>query len=74
MILQYNTDVERIKSLRGNGNQIRIEEIITKDETKIKWVQNLVKDAEKGIIHSYDKSFVRIVSYRPFTKEFLYFN
>jgi predicted helicase len=74
MIDQYNSDVENIIEIRKQGNNSKVEDLITKDETKIKWVQNLVKDAEKGIKHLFDNDCIRVVSYRPFTKEYLYFN
>ena len=56
------------------NNKISIEDFISTDEAKIKWVQNLIRDAANGIEHSFDSFSVRIGLYRPFTKQYLYFN
>lgn len=74
MITQYNFDVENYKKEKAINSKISIEKIITKDETKIKWVQNLIRDAGNLISHSFDADYIRKSTHRPFTKEFLYFN
>lgn len=43
------------------------------DPSKIKWAQNLLKDAENGIKHTFVKN-IRIGIYRPFLKENIYFD
>ena len=74
MILQYNSDVDKyIKEMDKNSNAV-LDDIITKDEKKIKWVQNLKRDAQKGILHSFDDTYIRNAYYRPFTKCSLYFS
>ncbi len=74
MITQYNLDVDNFKKEKAINSKISIEKIITKDETKIKWVQNLIRDAENLMTHSFDANYIRKSTHRPFTKEFQYFN
>ena len=74
MITQYNIDVDNFKKEKSINPKISIEKIITKDETKIKWVQNLIRDADNLIYHSFDANYIRKSTHRPFTKELLYFN
>lgn len=73
MIDFYNAQQKEYQELKKQ-NRIPIEDFISTDETKIKWVQNLIRDAANGIEHSFDSSSVRIGLYRPFTKQYLYFN
>lgn len=73
MIDFYNVQQKEYQELRKQS-KISIDEFISTDETKIKWVQNLIRDAANGIEHSFDSSSVRIGLYRPFTKQYLYFN
>lgn len=74
LISNYNLDVEKYKIEKKANPKITIDSIITKDETKIKWVQNLIKDADNLVVHSFDETYIRKSSHRPFTKEYLYFN
>lgn len=74
MITQYNADVVIFKERKLIDQSTKVEDVISQDETKIKWVQNLIKDASNGVIHNFDESYIRTALHRPFTKEFLYFN
>ncbi|MFZ4680516.1 MAG: type ISP restriction/modification enzyme, partial [Flavobacterium sp.] len=74
MISFYNSQVEGFKKQKEFNNKVDINSFISKDETKIKWVQNLIRDAGNGIVHTYDEASVRKSSYRPFYKQNLYFN
>ena len=75
MISFYNKEVDKISKKRQElGNIIDIEKIISTDLTKIKWVQNLIQDANKEIKHSFYKKNIRICTYRPFCKLNLYFS
>jgi predicted helicase len=74
MISQYNYDVINLKNEKSLNPKATVENIITKDETKIKWVQNLIRDADNLVVHSFDQGYIRKSIHRPFTKEFLYFN
>lgn len=71
MIEFYNQQQREYKLL---DKKIPIEQFISTDVTKIKWVQNLIRDAANGVEHFFDKSSVRVGLYRPFAKQHLYFN
>ncbi|KJV44219.1 damage-inducible protein [Acinetobacter indicus] len=66
MISFYNEDVSRISSKKQSE--------VTFDETKISWNRGLIKDALRGVIHSYDENRVYISHYRPFVKSYSYFD
>lgn len=74
MIDFYNHEVENIKNKRVVTPSVKIEDCISTDLTKIKWVQNLLQDADKGITHSFKSNNVRICAYRPFCNQYLYFS
>ena len=75
MINFYNEEVTHFNYLtQKKVESLNIEDVVSKDETKIKWVQNLLRDANNGVKHNYDDSSIRECTYRPFTKEHLYFN
>lgn len=66
MIDFYNNQIESLKTSDKH--------ILDSDSTKISWTVNLKKDAEKLKLHSFNASTVKISSYRPFNKQFLYFD
>ena len=74
MIDFYNEQAESYAEAKQKNGKLAIEDFISNDETKIKWVQNLMKDAENGITHSVDIESFRYGLYRPFFKQHLYFN
>jgi predicted helicase len=74
MIAFYNEQVKTYKEAKLKNANLTIEDFASEDETKIKWVQNLMKDAEDGITHSVDIESFRYGLYRPFFKQHLYFN
>ncbi|MBE6258318.1 MAG: DEAD/DEAH box helicase [Prevotella sp.] len=69
LIDNYNKDVEGFKKISPN---IKIEEYLTTDETKIKWNKSLLEDAQKLITHSIRKEAMDISIYRPFCKQCFY--
>lgn len=48
--------------------------VVSTDETKIKWDQKLYEHALKGIEERYNKKSIRIASYRPYFKQWLYYD
>ena len=74
MIEFYNEQSLGFVEKRRGDYSIKIEDYISDDETKIKWVQNLIRDAEKGVCHSVDMASFRVGSYRPFSCQNIYFN
>ena len=74
MIDFYNEECSRIQKVLSVNPSINVNDIITKDDTKIKWVQDTIKDVGKGKHHSFDSNSIRYSLYRPYSKQHLYFN
>jgi predicted helicase len=68
----YNTDVDRWKR-RGSEN-ITIDDFVTYDDKRIKWSEHLKKQLMSGRYASYLGANIRISLYRPYTKQYLYFD
>lgn len=47
---------------------------VSTDETKIKWDQKLYEHALRGIEEKFDSSNIRLASYRPYFKQWLYYD
>ncbi len=73
MIDFYNEEVDRYKSLTSREN-IKIDTFISQDATQISWSRGLKNDLKKDKSHSLEKKSLRMASYRPYFKEYLYFN
>lgn len=71
MIDFYNQEVERYSKSQKN---IKIEDFICKDPTKISWTAILINRVKKNQTFNFDQSCLRIGCYRPFCKQDLYFN
>lgn len=70
-IATYNEETKKCLGLKT------VEEVIAKvndDATKIKWDKNLYKLALKGIEYTFDKEKVRLALYRPYFKQWLYYD
>lgn len=71
MMRNYNGEVNRFQSSVNTGN---IDDFIDSDPTKISWNRNLKELLAKGYKLSIDDSAFFISSYRPFTRQNLYFH
>lgn len=69
MIDVYNGEVARFTT---QSNGIPAPDFIVKDETKIKWSEDLINDLSKGKTHDYLSGSVVPSLFRPFTKSWLY--
>jgi predicted helicase len=74
MISFYNEQQKSFMEARQNDNKLIVEDFIETDARKISWTRALRKDVDKGIEHSFKKNEFRKCSYRPFTKQNLYFD
>ncbi len=74
MIDFYNLQVDAVCEQRSNNPKLPIEQCISTDSTKIKWVQNLINDADKGVKHQFKAESIRASAYRPYSKLHLYFS
>lgn len=75
MIDFYNLEVARLKEeVAKNNTQVDIDEFINLDSTKISWSGNLKKDLARNVKIDFDETSKILSMYRPFTKEYAYFN
>jgi predicted helicase len=74
MIEQFNETSKKLKIALQANSKIDVKEYIKNQNTIIKWDAKLIDHAEKGIIHTYFDDEVRTSIYRPFFKQFHYFN
>lgn len=68
----YNNEVERF-----SGNKIQelnVNDFVKTDSTQISWTHNLKNDLIRGKKHAFDEKSISKSLYRPFTKQWLYFN
>jgi predicted helicase len=75
MIDFYNQEVSKFsRYLKDGGSKDEINNVISSDSTKISWTDNIKADLTKGVIHSFEKNDFAHSLYRPFYKQWLYFN
>ena len=70
----YNEQVRLYKDAKLKSNNIKVEDFIDSDYTKISWTRGLRKDVERGRTHTYDDTNITKGLYRPFCKINLYFD
>ena len=69
-ILLFNTERHRWEK-EGKG---KVEDFVLKDTKQIKWSVNLYKYIKRNSIIKYDKDTLCLSLYRPFCKQWFYFN
>ncbi|MDA8118619.1 MAG: DEAD/DEAH box helicase family protein [Gammaproteobacteria bacterium] len=77
MIETYNRETARYaQACEGLSKDMRpeVEAIIDADPKRISWTHNLKADAKGGKKYDLDPASLTASMYRPFTKEWLYFN
>ncbi len=74
MVNFYNSEVDRFSQAKNQGKKPEAEEFIDKDLSKIKWSSSLVPKLEKGVIATFSSSAVGQSIYRPFSKEWVYYD
>lgn len=78
MIAFYNSEVQRFQSLcfglERNEREAKIESFINTDPTKIGWTLNIRQELVKGRSLSFSQNQLTRSLYRPFTKQWLYYN
>ena len=70
----YNDQVNSYKSTLQSNSKLSVEEFIETDERKIKWSSSLIHTFSKLTELSFFENRVRHSLYRPFTKEWMYFD
>lgn len=78
MIGFYNGEVKRFNAkypgLDTKARQARVEGFIDTDQTRISWTRALKQDLGKDRSYAFEASCLVPGLYRPFTKQWLYFN
>ncbi|XSG77099.1 type ISP restriction/modification enzyme [Herpetosiphon llansteffanensis] len=67
----YNQHVYQYRSLAVKPV---IDDFVSNDSTQISWGRNLKNDLRRGKLAEFEKKKIRISSYRPFTKQHLFFD
>lgn len=67
----YNSERLKCKDCKELDD---VMEVVSTDDTKIKWDQKLYEHALKGIQEVYNGDNIRLAFYRPFVKEWLYYD
>lgn len=68
----YNTELSRWNAANELEDSVR--GFLTHDETRIKWTYEVYQDILHGKTARYRSEGVRLASYRPFCKQWLYFD
>jgi len=74
MIEFYNQQSTAFIDAKNISPDLEIENFIDTTPSKISWTVNLKKNVETGKIHRFYENSIQISLYRPFTKEFLYYD
>ena len=70
----YSTQVDDFKLNKISNPTLNIDNCIDTNATKISWTVNLKKDLERLNKHQFDSKHIRTAIYRPFNKQYLYFD
>lgn len=70
----YNEQRQAYQNALVDNPKLEVEDFILKDETKIKWVQNLIRDAKNNTSHVFAEDDIILSAYRPYSRQYLYFN
>jgi predicted helicase len=77
MIAYYNSEVERYKdTCKGLSKEKypKVENFVTKTSSQIGWSGNLYLDIGRFKLHNFDERCLSKALYRPFSKQWLYYN
>ncbi len=73
MIKFYNTELDRFIAT-ARDLRPKMQDFVDSDSTKIAWSSSLVSKFERTIYGAYRDNATRISLYRPFTKQWVYFD
>ncbi len=69
----YNQQIEKLKEKRIEDPNIKFEEVVTFDESKISWSSSLTANLDRYNTAIYEPNRILSAMYRPFIKSNLYF-
>lgn len=70
----YNEQIRLFIEKRKLKKDLLIDDSISFDNSKITWTREIKWNGEKGVIHNFLPDCIVKSNYRPFTKQYLYFN
>ena len=62
------------RTLNYYNHQAKLRDDSLDDDDKISWTRQLRKQCLSGLTHSFNSSAIRISAYRPFSKQWIYFD
>ncbi|WP_298445980.1 type ISP restriction/modification enzyme [Ferrimicrobium sp.] len=77
MIEAYNGEVEKYQAQVEDlpkSQWPKVEDVVDLDPTRVNWDSTLIPEVVKGRVYDFDKVKLRLSLYRPFTKEYCYFD
>lgn len=78
MVGFYNDEVGRFEKgfalLDKKAREAKVDDFINTDSTKISWTRALKQELVKSRQFGFDESCIVVGQYRPFTKQWMYFN
>lgn len=70
----YNEQTAAFLKAKEKNKNLKVEDFIDTNPTQISWTVNLKKDFKKRLKHNFNKEEIKIGTYRPYTKQQLYFD
>lgn len=74
MIAYYNAQVAQYAKKAQEGSPPDIDDFARNEPTKISWTTNTKTDVVKGITYTFTPTAIRVSAYRPFSKQYVYFD
>lgn len=74
MVDFYNSQQADFAKARKKNLKLEVAKFIDGNPANISWTVNLKKDVERGKEHSFASNKIQPAIYRPFTKQYLYFD
>ena len=75
MIEFYNEQSRLCRTASANrATDLDLNRLISSDPRRISWSSGLKNDCGRGAVHQFEKHAIQLAIYRPFTKEWIYFN
>lgn len=74
MISFFNEQSNAFAAAKKKNAKLEIEEFIDQNPTRISWTRALRKDVSKNVQHNFKENELVKCLYRPFTKEWLYYD
>ncbi|MDR0567878.1 MAG: helicase, partial [Spirochaetaceae bacterium] len=74
MIGFYNEQRLEFQTIKQSKEDAAVIDYVDANPSKISWTRSLRNAVEKNITHTFDEKELRVGLYRPFTKQFLYYD